>query len=515
MKINKRLLTLIAVLTTVAMVLSLAGCRSDESSSSDPLAGDNVSYEQAERGLFKSSMSEYSALQAVWSSQLQNQSGKYSMTLTPEEYIIDLLRESSGGLFETLNPSTVDLAVALDAGNMFYGLTYKNGDKEIAALNMWLTENNVIFSVPQLLGKYITIDSSMLEMFGMAGMLDSLNPDVPELPSEAAIQAIIDAAMNKYFELVKDAPVTGEVALTVDGRELSADKTEIELTDEIMLEVSIALLKAVDASSEIKGFINEFIELMDLDSLQLENNFDSALAKAIEKVEAELAEIDNPEVKAVMNAYVVGSLIVKRELTVPDEDGKITLVSINANGEFFTDMIFEGEGSLLRVTEKGTNADSVYTGVADIQIKSSIMGSNFDYTVKMSYDGLTLNDKFEVTAGNIKISMADIPGLGNGELSLTFRSDSFVGGFTIDGVKVATAEISWEDSFTMPAVPSVDASNSVSAESMDEYTMAEVMANLAQLMIEFETGSYDLLAALIVPIVVSMTGMLGGGGMVF
>jgi hypothetical protein len=508
---TKRFLLMVSILTVIAMTLSLAACRSsDETELPDPLAGEILSYEAAERALAENGMSGYSALAGLWNSQISNPNtgSKLSLTITPDEYINNL----TGSV---LKPTTIDLGIALgSAGKAYYGLSYKNGGNEVLSLDFWLDGGNAVVSIPQILDKHLSLPEGLFSsLFGTSDMLESLAPDIsgiPAFPTDAVIQSLLDVVLDEYFKIIEGVELTEGVNITVGGRDLVSNKSEIGLTEKDVLTIMLATLKEINANSEIKDFLKEIINMSDPSGMMaMFFNVDTILDLSISQTEASLQSANDSDVVLKMTAYVVGSMVVKREITVPGESGKLTVQSFESKGEYFLDIDFNDGGNHIRISDKGTIRNNARTGEAEISVKFDFFMQTFNQSARATYKDLTMNDKHEITSGDLTLNIPDIPTFGDVELKMTFSNNSFVGSMSAGGIRVGKAELSWDDSYTGKPAPSLTVDNSVTLDSLAsimELNLVEIMLKIGQV-----TGSLedDLFTSFILPKLMEELGPMG------
>ncbi|MCL1866414.1 MAG: hypothetical protein FWF82_03285 [Oscillospiraceae bacterium] len=512
MKNNKNpLYIMIAVMTTVAMVagmFSLTACRRDEDGVKNPLEDDILSYEDAERSFVGGGIDGYSTLSAIMKKASESQSGKLIMTLTPEQYITDLIAKEMDIELKPLKPATLEMGVVTDGINTFVDYLYKSGDKEVLSCDMWQGENGITVALPALFDKFITIPSdesdmmsgmmsnmlmSSMGMYGMGGMFGSsvsvTNSEMPEMPSDAALKSLTDAVVAEYFELIRSR-TKEEVELTLNGKTLMTNKTEIEFTEETMVKLALAILEAVDKNDDIKRFISEYYDAMFGDYEWMDKiDIDEVIKETIENGQEALEDADGEEVISTMNVYVCGSLIVRREVVGDSEGydydsyGRVDTENIFAYStydtgeEYFTEFLVEEkaksnkkyQGNYLCISDSGTISGGKRTGKISFEQKDYWTDNSF----KMSYADVVIDKDCNLTSGDISIELNEKINDEKAEINLSFKDDSFVGSFTLGGAKVATAELTWKDGYTGKSAPELNAGNSVSVEDLDEMSDEE------------------------------------------
>ena len=536
MKSKNALYIMIALLTTVAMVFGMIGCDAKEKGGgsakiedlSKPLA--STPYEQLERSLFQKGVNGYaSALSAVDSA---TSGAELIFTFTPEQYILNLLADMGAGV-DTLNPTVLELRSATSGSDMFTGLTYKNGSKEILSLDYWLSANGIIMSLPQILDKYLSLDASDLDGFdfaGMAGMSDVMSSLTDSLefssvmPPEDALDEVIQATLNEFFELVKDTTtVSKEVALEIkhDGDTISVivDKSVVEISLETAIKTALVFFKSIQNSDEIKDFVEEYIqELMSqygsgyssYSYYSVGGDFEDALAEVIEGFEAML-DSNHFDLSDVMNmtVYIRGDSIIKREFSAPGEDDVITIVTFDANGKYVTEVAVEGPGGTIRYSNVGVRKGKSSDGKMEVELKSG-----YD-TMKLTavYKDLEVDDSGDIVKGSITISTGDLSSFGNSggiksaEIILNFRKDNFVGSLVVDGVKFATVELGYNLNYTGKAAPSLNASNSVTPDGLLD-NIGGIMESLSDLSQNLSSdGAFDALGIMLSGVLMMMNAM--------
>jgi hypothetical protein len=498
MKNKKLLYIVVALLTTAAMAFSIVGCQSspeddetgrdrtssDGGSNEEPTLLDNLSYEAAERKMLADGMGEYTKLAAIFAEASGAQGQEMSLSFTPEAYILNLL---GFGEDDELNSTVIEMRAHVDGGDMYAGLTYKNDKTEVLSADMWIDGGNLILSIPKFIDKYLAMDFGDIadDIAEIEEMLAAMNMEVPELPSEKAIQNVIDATLDAYFDQISVVTEEG-IELEINGVTVTADRNVIEISDEAALEIVAAMLEAIVNDSEIKNFADEFMGMADPTGLNAVD-FVSVVEDLLEMIEA----VDTNGETITMTAYVYGNQIVKR--TVADENGVevLVLVTLETSKDYFMDLAIGAE-SEVRVTEVGTKDGGAYTGSATVKVS----GHGMDFEVTVDYDGLAINDKYEVTAGTMKISTSDIGGY-KPVVNLEFGGDSFKGDLVLSGIKFATVEMSWNDNYKGKPAPNVTSGNSIDLMDMNEEdTMAALttfVSGYMQIATDFENDGYDLI----------------------
>jgi hypothetical protein len=499
MKTNKNLLYIvIAMLTAVSMVLAMAACGADTANEEDggnrdrttseegegtptPTELDNLSYEQAERKLIEDGAGEYSKLAGVFKEANDNASGEMTLTLTPQEYILDIL-----GVDEKVSDTVFEIRSATQGKDAYAGFTYKSGKKEIISADFWLNGNDLILNLPLFFDKYLSMDlEGMLDNMGIdsESITDAMDSEFPELPSEKAIKEILNVAIDEYFSLVGSSITVDEgVELDINGTKVSADKNTIEMTDEIVFEIILSMLKAVNDNNEIMSFIDEL-------AVQLGGDTDAEeiMEEAIKSIEDEIDFADGDAFT--MTCYVYGSQIVKR--VIEDDEAEITLITFESGNNYFVELDMDIDGEKIKMTESGKKDGNSLTGESEMDFR--IHGEKFN--VKIEYENLTINDKFEITDGTINISSNDVAGY-KASLKLEFGKSSFKGSLVISGVKAATVELKWNDSFKAPPAPSISSSNSIDLEELGDDAMVMFMTAFATGFMQITTSyedNYDLI----------------------
>jgi hypothetical protein len=516
MRNNKNpLYIIIAVLTTIAMVFSMAACRtapdSDDGSSADTgdsiaddgspiIAAENLSYEAAERAFFSSGVEGYSAVAGLFKEMSTTGSEKVTLTLTPERYIIELMGMDGGFDIDKINPSIFEIGSVVDENGVFAEFAYKSGDTAILSADMWVNANDIIMSIPKVLDKYMVIALDEVPGFDMDMFSDLMSLDLPTLPGEEAINAVLNAMFDKYFEIIKDSPVQEGVEVDVNGRIVVTDKTEIVLGADVMIEMVIALLEAVMDSDEILDFLDDVIDMSGMGVLFVPD-MKEIIANAIDAMEYELENYEESDEFVTMSVFVSGSSIIKREFSIisegfnfdtyetEDKETLITIITFKNNNNYFYEFIVEDENSYMRVVESGKNDGGSFTGEMTIEYEDRWS----DFEIIVSYENVTVTEKGEITDGEISVSMDESIMNESFELLLRFYENRFVGSLTLSGVKVATAELEWTDEFAGKPLPTVNAGNSVSFDDVDDYS-SEMEENLAQIMTDFmQDGGFDLI----------------------
>jgi hypothetical protein len=484
---------IVAVLTTIAMVatmLTMSACKSDEVEI-DPYAGENISYEEAERALIKDGVSGYSALSAMMKTAEQTGSTKMTLTLTPEQYITDLLADT-GMTVGKLESTTIGFGAVLENGNIFYDFSYAIGDTEIMSGDVWIDSDNLIMMIPQLLDKYVVFDLSdfndmfnliggMYSMYSFADMLSLDAFGFPELPSEEAVNAVVDAMLDKYFEIAADSEVEEDVDITINEKSFNTDRTEIELTDRQLLEIALAFIKAVDACDEIKTFVQEYYDftvpshLTEYSYFQFDVN--ESVADLIEELENELDEAEE-KTALTMNVFVSGTKIVKREIVTVDErymwneeksieyESTVTIINYNNKGEYFYEFIAEDgwDDSVFRISDAGSRVDSELSGRIELESKNEWS----PFKTSITYSDLVFCKDGGFSASDITLSIPDMVQGERGDFKMSFRHDSFVGSFSLGGIKVASAELTFTDSYEGKPAPELNSANSVAADDLED-----------------------------------------------
>ncbi|MCL1903066.1 MAG: hypothetical protein FWF94_01445 [Oscillospiraceae bacterium] len=468
MKRNSKLYILTAVIATLAMVtgvFAFTGCSEKTGA---------ASYERAERALITNAVSEYSTLEAAFQKLTDNNKTQQSLTLsiTPKTFLADLLGANE------INPTVFEINGSSDNDEGFSNIVYKNGDKEILAADVWLSKEQVIINLPKILDKYLFADMSMLEQLGDAsidsgvimssfmegfsmGFKAGVNGEVPELPSKAAIDALINVVLDEYFAYIAEIEPENDVELEINGTVITTSKMEIEITDEIAYKVVIAVLNEVKNNQEIRTFIDEIVKMA---MPEASGMLDMMLAGAISESESALEAIDAPEASAVMTVYINGSDIVKRVITPYDEQGsneKIEITTYKNKDDFFTEVICNLDGNNYNINATGNKK----SGEFELKI-NGIEGYN------IGVNG-TLKDG---------------------------KKGSFNGEIFVNGIAFADVEASWSDKADSKAAPALDSTNAVDLSNEEQLATIgmELLGAISTLTEDLDNnGVYDIIGLLL------------------
>jgi hypothetical protein len=286
------LCTIIAVFAAFAVLLGafgMTGCSENTT----------ISYEIAERALISNAVSGYSALQNLNG----GKGGALTLTITPEQYLADL-----AGM-ERFNPTVFEISGSADRNGKFSGIVYKNGEKEVLSADFWLTKELIIAKIPLLGGWYNFAE------------LPSL---LSALPKEA-INTLIDSVLDEYFLLIAGSSTTKGVESEINGTMVTADKTEIEITDEMAYRLALTALNEIQNNAEIKELVVEAVTAVRPVSVGL---IDMMLAGAVSQIEKSLENISKPKLYATMSVYISGSEIVKRVIDITIDNIKVATVEL-------------------------------------------------------------------------------------------------------------------------------------------------------------------------------------------
>ncbi|MCL2036098.1 MAG: hypothetical protein FWG83_01770 [Oscillospiraceae bacterium] len=509
--------TLIAIMTTLAMIAGMAACKNKSTDVEDNLnSGENVSYEKAERALLKNGLSGYSTFSGMLDSSAGG-SGELTFTFTPEQYINDLLASSGMSPVDSLNPTTLKLGAVIESDSKSYlNLAYLNGSKEVLSLDYWLDGNDLIMSLPALLDKYLTIKAD--DIYGDMGMMSMMDfalaspAQTIDFPSDEALQSLSDAVFDKYFELVSKARVREDVEIEMNGAKFTTDRTTINLNEKNLSELALVFLKAVRSNKEIKDFIIEVYNTsMPFSEFDVEL-LNEILDEAIEDGEEFLANLDRePETIATMVVYISGSHIIRREFSNVYGEVKIIVSGYETKDEYFSEFLIEdndGKNGYMRFSNSGEKDGDSSTGVLIIDFNDMDENEKWreHFTFTADYKNVT------ATSGDISISFkgSDLPESVGIELS--YRTDSFTGSLTLGGVKVGTAELIWKDNFSGKAKPTINSGNSIDLLNDDSSDLSEdLLANLIKITESFENDGYDILGLSVFQTISTYLEFMNGG----
>jgi len=505
----KKLFRLMAAILSIAMLLTFAACKSKEGGGNDKDGDDDeddggektkitetVSYEDAERSFLKDGLGGYSKLYAL-SDGLKGEGAEMTLKFIPEDYIVDL---SGAG---KLNPTVIETVSAVNGGDIYSGGTWKNGTKAVLSADMWMSGDTYTMLIPALTSKYIT--GSLQNDFGFD--MSTLTSSTTQLnvtpPSDAELQKVLDAVYDKYFELLKAAPVEKGVKVSVGDIEVTADKTEIEITDKVAMELALALLQSVKDSAEVKQFVTDIVKQADTTGEYSGSfNIDQVLDQLIDEVLTELEDYQPTATTSVvkMAAYVSGADIVKRDITVADggsEIGYFSYTVVNSGKQYATEFAFESYQPVsgFSITNSGTKSGDSYTGelVGKIHAESYdyIVGGYADQPYEQSYEIKAVYKDLTDESGEIILSTDSLGAENKAEITLKYGRESFTGSLAIGGVKYATVELTYKEGAKGKAAPSVNSSNSVTMNGLnyevDQSALGDLIGNLD------DGGVYDFL----------------------
>ncbi|MCL2633482.1 MAG: hypothetical protein FWD34_03095 [Oscillospiraceae bacterium] len=519
---RKPIYIIVAVFVMLAMVLTMAACKNNESNyddrdrdrdrdKDDNKVIANVPYEEAEKSFVKGTTRMYSSFNAMAQTIQDGEGGSLVFSFTPEDYILDLMRGSGIDVPARINPTVFEINSEIKGNDMYAGYAYKNGNKEILAMDMWLSGNTLIMYIPKLADKYLSmyIDSDDMTMM-MQSLYSPLEMDMPNLPSEAAVDRLLDAVWQEYFELTKGAPVEKDVAITIGSMNVNCDVATVEMDNVMFGKLVIAFLEAVADNKEIKDFITEMVKESD-PYYYYDFDIDEILREAIDEIKYDLVDYPSEDGGTVlMKVYVNGADIVKREFTAIEYDGEKMMYASYANiekgGKYELDVMYETyyDGTYVRVTDSGNKSGGSSTG----KMSMSTVYEEYDwwqgeYVIKtmsctLDYKDVTVDRDGAFTGGEITFA-SDNMYEESFSLELKFRKDNFGGSLIVGGVKFATVEMTWKSGYSGKPAPSLNANNSVD---MDDYwsdayyevsdQMETNLMNMADSL--DDNGIYDIIA---------------------
>ncbi|MDR0222233.1 MAG: hypothetical protein LBI38_01680 [Oscillospiraceae bacterium] len=430
------------------------------------------SYERAERSFVKNGVTAYSALSGLTES---SDGGEVVVKFTPEEYILNFMRDDLYmDVPQTINPTTVILRSAVDGGDVFAGLTYKNGEKEIVSADMWLKGDEFVLYIPKLAEKYLkaSIESAGYDV-DYSGIYSAASVN---MPSDKEFEKIYDAVWDEYFNLTKDAPVKKNAEVSLGGISLKCDAVEIEITEEMAYKLALALLKAVDKSDGVKTYINDcFNQVYDYGYYGSAGfEIDGVISAGIDSLEMLIADANGSESIIVMVVYSNGGNIVKREIFPSGDDGVgFTYTALESKGKYETEVVLKSGETTVKLTDSGENQKGVYTGETRLNVKYK--DTEWDYDtweyrevskdvgVSASYSGLTFDKDDRITGGDITITSGALTEeLGDVvAIKMSFRENGFKGSLELGYVKVATVELTYSEGFSGKPYPNLTGDNSV------------------------------------------------------
>jgi hypothetical protein len=448
-----------------------------ESGADEVLSVTNVSYAAAERAFFAELMSGYGDFAGLFNA-ATNGGEEITMTLTPEEYVGSLLGVE-------LNPTQLTLSSFVGDASVFTGLTHTNmtsdGPKEVLDLELLMSGSEMIMSVPQLFDRYLVADMSDLDAdFADFGNTFSLTNMMFQMPSQRAVNAVVNAAVDAYLAAVE--PVVLETDARVGfGVELSCERVAVQITDAVVMDVTLAMLKAVRENSELMRMVRDMgVSVSEMNAM-------------IETVET-LGEFVEGEVIADMMVWIHGSDIVRREIRL--DDVKFTTQNFTNGNDYFTALEIVADGMSFNIRDSGTKSGDKATG--SVSVLLGVAGQSFEFTAE--YTDLKVDTLGNISGGKIKISS----NLGF-SADLEFDENSFKGSVKMSGLRVATLEVSRNRDYAGVDFPRMTSDNSLNlataTEREGQALMESATAGLEQIEADFETYGYDVLGYVLVEMV--------------
>ena len=495
---KKRITAIFTALSLLLTAFAFSGCSENIRT---------VSYIEAEQALVSSMVSEYAKLVnfvdeynagTLDMSKYGGDRGAATLTITPESGLASLL----GG--STLNPTVLEVtSVAESVHELFANFIYKNGTKELLNVDYWLSGDMLILLVPQLFDKYFFADFAKLSSDMQSAVTNAMKSGIttlPTMPSEAAVQSVIGVALSAYKSYIEGIEAE-ETTLDIMGKgeSITVAKTDIVLTEEMLIKIALETLKAVRANSEIMTFIDECVGMLDVYGYA-ESSY-TMLTEAIEDLEWELENSDNDTVFN-MTAYVSGKNIVQRVISFNDgwDDYVITLTTYDNGSEYNYSLEFSetateqrswGSDTSWTLSNIGVKNKKSCTGAVTFSMDSYTSFSIVaDYTqLEIGKDGMPVSGELSV---NLEVMMVGV------SLDVTFANGSFAAVVNALGQKFVSIDAEWSNKAEGKPVPELNSSNSINMIEVDdapdgfEENLEKWMENLAD-----ADGNLDLIGMLI------------------
>ncbi|MDR0197658.1 MAG: hypothetical protein LBI36_05510 [Oscillospiraceae bacterium] len=479
------------------------------------LNGKSSTYERAERDFVKNGLSAYSAFDKLSETSV---SGEVTITFTPEEYIIDFLRDNLYmDIPDKINPTTFTIQSAVKDNDLYAAYAYKNGGKEIISADIWLKGDELVLYIPKLAEKYLkmAVDiNDISDSFSYASVFDGMDAmaNLPAPPSEKEFEKIYNAVWDEYFDITKNAPVQKNVDVSLGGISLKCDAVEIDITEEMAYKLALALMKAVDKSDETKAYINSVVRQSG-GYYYSDFEVDSIISEGMNALETMISDLKGTTTDTLLTmvVYTNGGNVVKREISMKDYSSfSISYTSLESKGKYETEMVYKADDNLIKYTDSGEKKSNAYSGVMKISVKYKDWEYDYDTwesrevdvetSVNATYSGLTFDKDDNITGGEIVITSGSLNlGGDSGEISikLSFKENGFKGSLELGYVKVATVEITYSEGFSGKPFPALTSDNTVSIDGDDYYALDEiseqVIENLAQIAGNLDdNGVYDI-----------------------
>jgi hypothetical protein len=540
------------------MLLSLTACNTDTQSLSesetqnqetDILSEPDENNAIHSEGLIYLSLpnSTYEAIESEWISRfpvvydmlfdlyygaMTTTSGQFTLSFTPEQFIIDALKEESDDFGKPIpdifNPTVFALGYAFINNDLNLNLTYSNKNKQILEADYWyINDERLIVSVPQLFGKYLTgaVDyaEQISDVFGLT---------MPDLPSADFFDRVIEAAASVYFAGISQSQPY-ETTLQYNNAVVSVDKVDIEITDDTIYEMIIAILELIKQEQELIEFIEEFVRVMDPWTYYGStyswwwNEDDEPMVQEFFAVEGineliqEIRETERIGTIIEMTVYIYGNFIIRRDMTIiydGEKAGTFTLNIFEHEDMFVYEgwvYVYEWDENYYYFLLTGNNNNGIYTGtgVAEYAVTKweqyDYPGFNgiswrqvYDYTetVDIVFDNVSFG---EVQSGNIRISTNNEDNIA---LNIRFDGNEWIWAVTWRGIRVATVGFSWIDNFIPKPAPALNSGNSIDINVLEyDYDEAdklfeEVYGNFIEIFVEnniLADGLWDILGFLL------------------
>jgi hypothetical protein len=531
MKKRNTLQIFIALLTTCAMVLGIAGCNEKtftpltegegefaeiaeiEAISAELEEGivaisGNLSLEDVVRGAFADAMNEYSSVAGLIDA-MNVTSADMSLTLTPEEYIKNLLG------VEKLNPTVLEMTSVVDGANLYSGFSYLNGAEEMLSGDVWLNGAELIMHFPQLFAKYFFADLGADDMPMLWEMI--LNQTAFDMPSEAAVNALIDSLLSAFFNVV-DYETESGVEIDINGHKFKTDKTTIEVTDLMGLQITYFMLEDILNNDDIWSLYESLFGMSMYPGMNHDYDYRAEAQQSLEWLAEEIFEYDEDDAEGgaviTMDVYVSGSDIVRCVVNVieymldieyiwdaqfdwdsqfdwenmtdeeydaiewPDfwadapkipVETTIILSMYDKGDKYFAELVMSSDDVAFIVTEDGKRHGDKMSGKIKVDYVDTTFadwGETVAFELEAEYKDISMNELYEFTGGEIIIRI-DEESIGKAAMKLTFAEDSFAGTLTLGGIRVATAELAWAYGVDAKPVPELNPRNSVNLLDFD------------------------------------------------
>lgn len=423
----------------------------------------NLTYRQAERNMIISMAGN------VAQTENEYNAADFIFTLTPSE-----------SFFSGVNPSVLKGGFIIDNESLYGELAYLNGNKTIISVMEYFKDNIIYFGFPNI-SDYV-FSKDIIE--------ESDETEWVELNKTAAYKTF-DIILDKYFELTENEAVEKDVEVILDDITKRCDRYTVVINEEILKQF---LTFTGNTLLDNQNLIDYISCLFNANA----GKYIHELLTTLESGEYE----SSPDFKIVMDAYICGSDIVKRDINIYNDGEEINfiitdfkdgnkyaqMVSLTFEDDNFNSIVYENIGKIENNKESG---------------KASFILSNTNndlscYTLNFEYTDL-YTDKNGLCSG---IFVLEVPEAG---ITFNFTSETNGDTITVNGTLKASYEHIFDIDIILECFKDKQINfNGKNIFSFDDYEKTEEFSEkLSEYFYDYESafadenGDYDIIGYVI------------------